>query len=98
MASDEFVVTINPDPMQQGILIEMAKYDVVRDAILASLDEHGPMAVAQLAEWVEARLGAEFDNSLYNAVKIDMEVRGELHRVLKSRPRLVGFSGLPCAI
>lgn len=98
MASDEFIVTINPDPMQQGILIRMAKYNVIRDAILASLDEHGPMAAAQLAEWVEAWLGVEFDNSLYHAVKIDMEVRGELRRVLKSRPRLVGFSGLPCAI
>lgn len=98
MASDEYIVTINPDPMQQGILVETAKYDVVRDVILASLDKHGPMTPVHLTEMVEDQLGAEFDKALYKAVKLDMEVRGELRRALRSRPRLVGFSGLPCAI
>ena len=98
MASDEYIVTINPDPMQQSSLVEMAKYDLVHDTILASLYEYGPMTPAHLIEMVEDQLGAKFDEALYKAVKLDMEVRGELHRALRSRPRLVGFSGLPCAI
>lgn len=98
MDSEDFVLTINPDPTKRGILIEKAVYDLVRDAILASLDDQGPMTPSQLGDMVEDQLQDEFDHSVYTMVRLDMEGHGELRRVLKVRPRLVGFSGLPCAI
>ncbi|MBL8103380.1 MAG: hypothetical protein JNM02_12670 [Anaerolineales bacterium] len=98
MDSEDFVLTINPDPTKRGILIEKAVYNLVRDAILASLDDQGPMTPSQLGDMVEDQLQDEFDHSVYTVVRLDMEVHGELRRVLKVRPRLVGFSGLPCAI
>lgn len=98
MDSEDFVLTINPDPTKRGILVEKAMYDLIRNAILASLDDQGPMTPAQLGDMVEDQLQDEFDLSLYTMVRLNMEVRGELRRILKIRPRLVGFSGLPCAI
>jgi hypothetical protein len=97
MASDEYVLTINPDPTKQGVRIEKAKYDIVREAILENLHAFGPMTFTQLAELVEDRLQGDFDGSVmwyYTTVKLDMEARGELRRVPKSRPQSIGFGSL----
>ncbi len=98
MGADECVLMINPDPTKQGVRIEKAKYHAIREAILESLFEYGPMTSVRLGFLVEDQLGNEYDSFLYTAVKLDMEVQGELHRMLKSRPRMVGFGSLPCAM
>ncbi len=98
MNSDQFVLAINPDPTKQGIRIEKAKYDVVRGAILENLRACGPMTFTQLAELVEDQLQANFDGSVmwyYTTVKLDMEARGELRRVPKSKPQLIEMDGRP---
>lgn len=98
MSADEYLLMLNPDPTKQSVRIEKAKYDAIREAILENLFEYGPMTSARLGFMVEDQLRDEYDSFLYTSVKLDMEVHGELFRALKSRPRMVGFGGLPCAI
>ncbi len=86
------MLAINPDPTKQGMRIEKAKYEVVREAILENLRAYGPMTFTQLGELVEDQLQSNFDGSVmwyYTTVKLDMEARGELRRVPKSKPQLV---------
>jgi hypothetical protein len=88
MDSDEFVLAINPDPTQHSVRVEKAKYDIVREAILDNLFDHGPMTFSQLGELIEDQLRNDFDDSVkwyYKIVRQDMEVRGELRRAPKFR-------------
>ncbi|MDP1547249.1 MAG: hypothetical protein Q8L87_14645 [Anaerolineales bacterium] len=92
MESDEFIFALNPDPTKQGVRIKRAKYDLVRAVILGNLREYGPMTFTQLGELLEEQLQEDFDGSVswyFTTVKLDMEARGELRRVPKSKPQLV---------
>jgi hypothetical protein len=95
MDSDEFILALSPDPTKQGVRIERKKYDLIRAVILGNLREYGPMTFTQLGELLEEQLREEFDGSVmwyYTTVKLDLEARGELRRVPKSRPQLVELS------
>ncbi len=88
MSSDEFILAINPDPMQYSIRVEKAKYDLMREAILDAMFDYGPMTFKQLGELIEDQLRNKFDDSVrwyYKIVRQDMEVRGELRRAPKFR-------------
>ncbi len=50
MASDEFILAINPNPTNQGVRIEKVKYEIVRDAILENLRAFGPLKFTQLGD------------------------------------------------
>jgi hypothetical protein len=92
MAVDELFLTVNPDSGAQGLRIEKAKYDVVRGAILENLRVYGSMTFTQLSDMVEEQLQEDFDGSVmwcFTTVKLDMETRGELRRVPKSKPQLI---------
>ena len=83
MASNEFFLTINPDPTKQCVLVEKDKYDIVHDAILENLLSHGPMTFTELGDLVEEQLQNDFDGSVmwvFTAVKLDMAARGEIVR------------------
>jgi len=101
MNADDFLVAINPDPMQHSVRIEKAKYDTMREAILGNLLEHGPMTFKQLGEMVEAQLQGVFDGPVkwyYTIVRQDMEVRGELRRAPKFNRRSMRVGSLPLAV
>ena len=101
MNADDFLVAINPDPMQHSVHIQKAKYDVVREAILENLLEYGPMTFKQLGEMVEAQLQDVFDDPVkwyYTVVRQDMEVRGELRRAPNFRNGSKRVGNLPLAI
>ncbi len=88
MNSDEFVLAINPDPMQYSVRVEKARYARVREAILDALSHHGPMTFLRLGELIEDQLRNDFDDSVrwyYKIVRQDMEARGELRRAPKFR-------------
>ncbi len=94
MNSDEFVLTINPDPTKYSVRIERAKYELVREAILENLFEYGPMTFSQLGELVEDQLRQDFADTVkwyYTVVRQDMEVRGELRRAPKFIRQLIEF-------
>lgn len=95
MAAGEVYLVINPDPTKQAVHVDKAKYDQIRSAILDNLQEHGPMTFNQLRALIEEQLQEDFDGSVlvyFTAVKLDLEARGEIRRVLKSNLKLIDLN------
>ena len=79
---------------KKGVRIDRAKYDPIREAILAVLEEEGPCKFMQLAERVEGRIGDGFPGSVswYTiTVKLDLEARGVVERVRRGSSDLVAL-------
>ena len=92
MAMAELFLAVHPDPDKQGVRIEKAKYDLMREAILENLQRHGAMTFSQLGALIEDFMQGNFDGSVmwyYTTVKSDLEARGEIQRVPGSRPQLI---------
>ena len=85
------VRTLHPEK-KQGVKISREKYDVIRKAILGVLRTKKEMTFMALARAVEKQLGDKFEGSVMwyvTTVKLDLEARGEVKRVVHSRPQLV---------
>ncbi len=83
--------TLHPDK-KQGVNISREKYDIIRNAITATLRQNKEMPFMKLARAVEKEMRGKFDGSVtwyVTTVKLDMEARGEVRRVPNSRPQLV---------
>ena len=83
------IMTLHPAG-KAGVNIEKQKYDVVREAIILSLREHGTLTFGDLTAEVRQRLEGVFAGSIswyVTTVKLDLEARGEIARVPKSRPQ-----------
>ena len=90
------IVTLHPDPEKHGVSISAAKYELVRLAILDTLQQHGEMTFEELAVAVEARLAGKFDGSIrwyYTMVKLDLEARHLIERLPGSRPQRIRLAG-----
>jgi hypothetical protein len=86
------IMTLHPDPAKQGVHIDKAKYDLVREAIVASVHDHGEITFKALTEDVGRRLAGRLDGSVpwyVISVKLDLEARGVVRRLPKSRPQRV---------
>ena len=73
-----------------GVNIDKQKYDTIRTAILESLQENDVMTFTGLTEEVRGRLAGTFEGSIswyVTTVKLDLEARGDIARVLKSSPQ-----------
>lgn len=82
----------HPNPAKQNISIEKTKYDLMRDAILDVLNMRGPTTFMKLNMAVEERLKGRFEGSIpwyFVTVKLDLEARGEIRRVPKSKPQMI---------
>ena len=87
----ETIKTLHPEK-KQGVKISKAKYDVIRTAILSTLDEKKEMTFMNLSRAVEKEVNENFEGSVtwyVTAVKLDLEARGVLKRVRHSRPQLI---------
>lgn len=86
---EETVLYLHPDPTKQGTRIAAEKYQALHQAILAAFSEQEELSYQEMVQPVSARLAGSFDGSVewyFNAVKLDMEARGELVRTRKSNP------------
>lgn len=86
---EERILTRHPDARKRGVNISRAKYETVRAAILAALDD-GDLTFEELMEAVNRRLAGRFDGSIswyVTTVKLDLEARGIIARVPKSSPQ-----------
>lgn len=95
MAAGEVYLVVNPDPTKQAVHIDKVKYDLMRSAILDNLQEHGPMTFNQLRALIEEQLQEDFDGPVmasFPAVKLDLEARGEIRRVLKSNLKMIDLN------
>ncbi len=79
-------LTLHPQG-KNGVNIATAKYEQVRDAILASLSASGPVTHAEFLKDVQVRLEG-FDGSInwyVETVKLDLEARDLITHDRKSR-------------
>ena len=80
----------NPDKTKHGVKISKAKYDLIRDEIIALLRANGEMPAMDLYPVLNHKLSGRFDGSVswYVAtVKLDLEARKIIERVPKSKPQ-----------
>jgi hypothetical protein len=87
----DMIRTLHPQK-KQGVNISREKYEIIRKAIFSTLRTQKEMSFMNLARAVEKEVGKKFDGSVMwyvTTVKLDLEARGEIKRVLNSRPQLV---------
>lgn len=87
----EMIRTLHPEK-KQGVNISKDKYDIIRKVILSVLREQNEMPFTKLSKAVEKEVSGSFDGSItwyVTTVKLDLEARGEIKRVPKSRPQLL---------
>jgi len=89
------IMTKHPEG-KEGVNIEKAKYDTMREALLAELESNsgddGIIALKDLRAAVSDALEGTFDGSVswyFTTVKLDLEARGEIERVEGRRPQHV---------
>ena len=96
----EKILTKHPEG-KAGVNISRAKYEAIKTAVTQSFDAHGAMTYTELAQDVRQRLGDSFEGSIrwhVEVVKLDLEARGIIERVPKTRPqklRLMKTAGSP---
>lgn len=87
----ERIRTLHPEK-KQGVNISREKYEMIRSAILCVLQKEKEITFMNLSRAVEKEVNGNFEGSVtwyVTTVKLDMEARGEIKRVLHSRPQLV---------
>lgn len=89
---EDKIQTLNPNPGKKGKRIARDKYDTLRTAILAALEEREPQEFYELLHSTEAGLEGRFEGSVswyYVTVKLDMEARGEIERIPGTSPQQI---------
>jgi hypothetical protein len=87
----DMIRTLHPEK-KQGVNISKAKYEVIRKAILCTLQAEKEISFMKLSRAVEKEVNGTFDGSVtwyVTTVKLDLEARGIVKRVPNSRPQLV---------
>jgi hypothetical protein len=91
------IVTLHPTG-KQGVNIDRAKYDLIRQAILDSLAQRGEIPFGEMDAAVAASLTGPFDGSIgwyTTTVKLDLEARGLVERVPGRSPQVLRLAGRP---
>jgi hypothetical protein len=87
----DMIRTLHPDK-KQGVNISREKYEIIRNAILCVLQTQKEITFMNLSRAVEKEVNGTFEGSVtwyVTTVKLDLEARGQIKRVPKSRPQLV---------
>jgi hypothetical protein len=82
-------MTLHPQG-KTGVNIDKAKYDQMKEAIIAVLEKHGVVTFSELTTEVQAELAGQFDGSIpwyVTTVKLDLEARGVVERIPQSSPQ-----------
>ncbi|MDX1521072.1 MAG: hypothetical protein R3264_05560 [Anaerolineae bacterium] len=85
----EKILTLHPAG-KQGVNIDKAKYDVIKAAIVETLQATPGLTFTELNERITAQLEDNFDGSIgwyVVSVKLDLEARGLLERIPKTSPQ-----------
>ena len=85
------IKTLHPEK-KQGVNINRDKYEIIRKTIMSVLRANKEMTFMRLSRAVEKEVRGDFECSVMwyvTTVKLDLEARGEIKRVPKSRPQLV---------
>jgi hypothetical protein len=93
----ERITTLHPAG-KQGVSIDRAKYDLIRQAILANLAQRGEIPFGELDAAVAVSLSEPFDGSIgwyTTTIKLDLEARGLIERVPGRWPQVLRPAGRP---
>lgn len=86
----EKIMTLHPQG-KEGVNIDKAKYDAVKQAILNILEADGQVTFSELMEKVGEKL-PKFDGSIAwytTSVKLDLEARNVIERLDNKSPQRV---------
>ena len=81
------IMTLHPDPNKAGVNISREKYDIIRNEITSVLRKD-ELTHSDLNNRIKSRIKKKFDGSVswyVETVKLDLEARGKIERVIKSR-------------
>ena len=84
------IMTLHPEG-KEGVNISKEKYELVRQAIVGSLEDSGELTFSELGSKVSSRLEGNFQGSIswyFTTVKLDLEARNVIERNGKSPQRL----------
>ncbi|MGE5464298.1 MAG: DUF6958 family protein [Syntrophothermus sp.] len=87
----DMIRTLHPEK-KQGVNISREKYEMIRAAILSTLQNQNEMSFMKLSRAVEKEVNGNFEGSVtwyVTTVKLDLEARGVIKRVPNSRPQLL---------
>jgi len=88
--SEDKVKTLNPDKNKKGVNIDRDKYNTVKEAIIKCLQTQ-ELTAYQIFDLLKKSLNGKFDGSINwygETVKLDLEARGLIERIPKTKPQL----------
>ena len=87
----ERIMTLHPQG-KEGVNIEKAKYEQVKEAIIQILQGQEGMSFKDLGRAVKEWLADGFTGSIswyFTTVKLDLEARGIIERIQQSSPQML---------
>ncbi len=88
---EEKILTLHPDG-KKGTNISLAKYNVIKDAMLQMIQQTGEITYQDLSDQLEKDLQPTFDGKVIwyvVTVKLDLEAREIIERIPKTSPHQV---------
>lgn len=85
---EDRILTRHPSG-KQGVNILYARYEIIRDYILDTLEKAGTITFSDLADKAVEDLSDSFDGKVLwyiTTVKLDLEARGLIERIPKTSP------------
>jgi hypothetical protein len=85
----EKILTKHPEG-KKGVNIDKAKYDVIKKAIIESLEKE-ELSYTQITKFVKDKLDDSFEGSIgwyVETVKLDLEARNLIKRITTVKPEL----------
>lgn len=93
---EDCVIALRPYRIGHGLCFDRAEFEIVRNSILKHLLAYGTLTTDKLGLLVENHLKYKFAGSLhqqYEAVRQELEARGEIRSVASSEPALIEIAG-----
>jgi len=91
MSKEERILTLHPQG-KKGVNIVKRKYELIKDFILATIQEHGEITYERISDLAIEQLSPTFDGKVVwyvVSVKLDLEARGVIERIPKTSPHQV---------
>lgn len=87
MPSEDKILTLHPQG-KKGVNILTRRYNVIKDFIIETVEQHGEITYEDLSDLAEEKL-TDFDGKVLwyiVTVKLDLEARGIIERIPKTSP------------
>lgn len=88
MIDDNKIMTLHPQG-KKGVNILRRRYDTIKDFIIETIEKHREISYEELNDLAVKKLTESFDGKVVwyiVTVKLDLEARGIIERLPKTRP------------